>query len=282
MIKFADIHSTPLVRKMWKTVFGDSDQYIDLYFDRKYIPQNTLVYFVDGEAAASLQMLPYTIRFYGRLIPFYYLSGLCTLPEHRRKGYMEQLIFEAHHVMRQRAIPLSILVPAEEWLFGFYEQYQYQQVFKQGTEIIPLKSILQDHPDLKEAYIAFDQLQQHDFCVYKSFDDFSVIVQEYIDDGCPDKYNLAAMARIIDVKELLSLYAKANIDKSFAIAVDKKDIYKIDKGGCYSCKRDVIPDLDVDTKMLCRLLFGYCTGELGSSIQALFPVQYPAINLMLE
>lgn len=266
--------------QMWKTVFEDTDEYMDLFFTDKYKPENTLIYFEDGVAAASLQMQLYYITFYGKKIPFYYLVGLCTLPEYRRRGYMEQLIDRSHQVMRERGIPLSILVPAEDWLFGFYNRYGYEQVFEKDEVNIPIKEIFDQHPDIRDAYKAFDQLQQTDFTVQKTFDDFYTIAKDYCFDSCPPKYNLSAMARVIDAEQLLSVYASANASKQFTISVDGST-YQIIDGKCSRVVASEV-DLDVDIRMLTRLLFGYKTNELSEEFSRFFPVHHPRINLMLE
>ncbi|WP_029903007.1 GNAT family N-acetyltransferase [Prevotella sp. 10(H)] len=258
MIQFANQHTMPLVRQMWKTCFGDDDDFLDILFKYKYRNENTLIYFEDGIAVASLQMLPYTITFYGEEIPFAYLAGLCTLPEYRKKGFMAKLIHRAHEIMRQREIPLSILVPAEDWLYGFYEKYGYEKVFENGnTPLYPLKKILIQHPDLEEAYTVYDAMfREKDFCVQKTFCDFKAIVEEQILDGFPEKYDIAGMARIMDREFLLGLYSKKNPDKE-KIEVE-------------------------DERLLCRLLFGYKTDELEEPYRSLFPVHHPVMNQMLE
>ncbi|NDV78707.1 GNAT family N-acetyltransferase [Dysgonomonas sp. 511] len=258
MIQFATRNQTPEVRQMWKECFCDDECFLDLYFSEKYRPENTLLYFADGKAVAALQMLPYSITFYGHEIPFAYLAGLCTLPEYRRRGYMNQLIRYSHEVIASRNIPLSILIPAEESLFGFYEQYGYTQVFDGSEEPIPpLKELLSANPYLYDAYDAFDSIyRKKDFCVQKTFEDFRTIVKEQNIDGFPDKYNLAGMARIIDKEKLWDLYSKATNNQT--LGKDEKDDF------------------------LCRLLFGYKTDELDEPYRSLFPVHHPVMNLMLE
>lgn len=257
MIQFANEHTMPLVRQMWKTCFGDADDFLDILFKYKYRNENTLIYFDGDKAVASLQMLPYTMTFYGEEIPFAYLAGLCTLPEYRRRGYMDQLIHRAHYVIAERGIPLSVLVPAEDWLYGFYEKYGYEKVFEKGTvPLYPLKKILEDNPDITGAYKVYDTLfRNKDFCVQKSFTDFKAIVEEQIIDGFPEKYDIAGMARIMDADYLYGLYSQKNSHADMEI----KDI-----------------------RFLCRLLFGYKTDELDKPFRSLFPLHHPVMNQMLE
>ena len=86
MIQFAGDTTEQQVWDMWKTVFGDSDDYMQLYFKYKYRNENTLIYIEDDKAVSSLQMLSYKFTFCGEVIPVQYLSGVCTLPEYRGKG----------------------------------------------------------------------------------------------------------------------------------------------------------------------------------------------------
>jgi len=291
MIQFANEQTAPIVRQMWKICFEDCDEFLDILFTYKYKNENTLIYFEEGKAVASLQMLPYTINFYKQEIPFAYLAGLCTFPEYRKKGYMAQLIHEAHRILSERNIPLSILIPAEQWLYGFYEKYGYEQVFDNGEELIPLKQILDTYPDdIHQAYKALDELFRfRDFCVQKSEKDFEAIAQEYKLDGYPEKRNLAGMACIIDAWTLLDMYAKDNLSKKFSIRITdnllgkKPQSFLIDRGKVDVILETNIPfKIEIDARLLCRLLFGYKIKELENDYQLFFEEHQPVMNLMLE
>jgi predicted acetyltransferase len=207
MFRFADNHTAPLVRRMWKICFNDSEEYMDLYFSRKYRNENTLVWLENGIPVASLQMLPYSMRLCGVVAPVAYISGACTLLEHRSRGYMKCLLEAAHEVMRERKIPLSLLVPANDWLFDYYAKCGYEKVFDRGKTFIDLSVFLPYYPDdMETAYALFDKnYQQRDFCVLKTEEDFRVIMDEWTMSGCPPKYDLAGMARIIDADALPDL-----------------------------------------------------------------------------
>jgi len=288
MIQFANKDTRHLIWSMWKTCFQDTDEYIDLIFSKKYKDENTLIYFEDDRAVASLQMWPYTIQFYGQPLPFYYHAGLCTLPEYRNKGYMGKLIKESFRVMQSRNISLSILVPAEDWLFGYYEKYGYVQTFEQGTQTFNLHSLVDDyHNNRGEAYLKFNsEFQKDDFYVLKSKVDLDAIIEEYIQDGQPDKFNLAAMSSIIEVVPVLELFAEKYRDKDFKIKVTGQynqpdQIYWVFNGNvCISTSGDY--DLSVDIKLLTRLLFGFKLDELSPEYSPFFEEHYPVINLMLE
>lgn len=287
MIQFADKAYRPQIRSMWKTCFEDTEEYMELYFSRVYQDENTLFCTSDKLAVASLQMLPYSISFYGQNIPFAYIAGACTLPEHRKKGYMEKLLIKSFRVMEQRNIPLTILIPGEEWLYGFYEKYGYTQCFRGDDTIIPLKEIFaKNECDIDKSYIDFQKLfATKNLCVQKSRDDFETIVLEGKLDNCPEKTNLSAMARVIDPFYMLTLFAEGNTTKDFSIEVnddllESRSTFVVKQGTCK--KENTTPDLKVDINLLTRLLFGFETSKLDSSYSSLFEEHQPIINLMLE
>lgn len=289
MIQFSTNKTKPLVRQMWQTVFEDSDEYTDIYFDQKYKNENTLIYFVDDKPVASLQMWEYEFLFYNKKIPIYYLAGLSTYEEHRRKGYMNELMTKAHEVMQERGIPLSILIPAEEWLFRFYEQFGYAQVFEADEEIIPLQKIVQRHDSLEKSFEIFSRIyNKADFTVLKNFEQFKTIVEEQKITEFEEKRNLDGVARIIDVEYLLKIYAKHNLERKFTIRVrddhqlrNNNTYYTIEDGVVSKFPR-AIADFEVDIIEICELLMGQHNEEFDHRIISKFPKHNPTMNLMLE
>lgn len=222
MIQFADHASRQQVREMWKTVFGDPDDYMAVYFRHKYRDENTLIYMVGDKAAASLQMLPYGFTFCGSEIPVYYLSGVSTLPEFRNRGFVRQLLEKSFDVAARNGVPLMLLVPQEEWLLEFYDRFGFAPTFDKGKTDLPSlgKLVEEYHSDLHAAFREFNSLfAQNDMTVQKTFDDFRAMVEEGALFDFPTKRNLLGMARVIDAERLLSLFADRYVQKSFSIEV---------------------------------------------------------------
>lgn len=289
MIQFGTNKTKPLVREMWQTVFEDSNEFTDIYFSQKYKNENTLIYFEDGKPAASLQMWEYNFSFYGEQIPIYYLAGLATYEAYRRKGYMTELITYAHQVMKERDICLSILIPAEEWLYTFYKQFGYTQVFEKDDKEIPLKNILEKHNSLEKSFDTFDRIyNKTDFTVLKDFDQFKTIVEEQQVTDFEPKTNLDGIARIINLNKLLKIYAKHNSGKRFTVKVtgdshikENNSYFTIEEGTVSSFVY-AITDFSVDIMDICELLLGHHNEMFSSKIIAKFPKHHPTMNLMLE
>lgn len=285
MIKFATKDTQEEVRSMWKTCFDDSDEYMDIHFSRKYKNENTLI-LSDSSPVASLQMIPYNITYYKSLIPFSYISGACTLPEARKKGYMEQILLHSFGVMSERNIPITILIPAEDWLFNFYEKYGYAQCFDADEKPIRIKEILERNDfNIDKSYTDFQSIYSElDFCVQKSQQDFETLILENELDDFADQFNQVAMVRIIDAERMLSIFAESNPSKTFIIEVsdpllsENNKILKIKKGTCSVATSS--HDFSVSIDQLSQLLFGYNIESFGSPFTELFDTHQPIINLM--
>lgn len=196
MIVYADNKLKNEVKYIWKTCFpDDTDEFIHFYFKEKYKNENTLVYLSEGKAVACLQMLPYAMTFYGKLIPTAYISGAATLPAYQNKGIMKALLVYAFHEMSRRKIPLTTLIPQEDWLIRFYEKAAYTPAFEYAQEEIKYHELI-PHTDsieirmltpnnIKEAYRFYsDYFSNINLCIQKSFQDFKTIVDSYaLDQG---------------------------------------------------------------------------------------------------
>lgn len=189
MVVHADDTLKPEVMQMWKTCFGDSDEFIEMYFRSKYSDENTLVKIVDEKAVASLQMIPYEMTFGDNRIPIVYVAGACTLPDKRKKGYMEELFSVAFCEMKKRNVLLSILVPQDNKLVDFYEKLGYTEMFDIRKNSIALpensdifgfhieKAKMSDVPAVCEYCERISE--SRDLTVLKTLDDWEVVFKDY-------------------------------------------------------------------------------------------------------
>ncbi|MCC8170699.1 MAG: GNAT family N-acetyltransferase [Parabacteroides sp.] len=115
------------VKDLWQTCFDDDEAFAAFYFDRVYRPENTVIYKEEGIVLSALQLLPYTMTYAGAEIPVSYISGASTAPGARGRGLMKGVLADAFERMRRRGDYLSVLIPAEEWLFGFYRKTGYAE-----------------------------------------------------------------------------------------------------------------------------------------------------------
>ncbi len=116
----------PALKQMWKSVFGDTDEYIELFFSRVFTFENSLV--IKDNKVISMVFFPeYRAKICGIERTVGYICGAATLPEYRKKGLMGKLLFEAHNIMMQKGYSASVLIPASESLFDYYAGFGYEK-----------------------------------------------------------------------------------------------------------------------------------------------------------
>ena len=175
---------------LWKVSFGDSDEFIQLYFDRVYKEENTLVIKKDGRVVSALQILPYEMTYFRAMIPVGYICGVCTAPSERGKGLMNQLMIKALEEMRGRGYALAVLIPATPGLFDLYRRFGFENVFDYGLEEVTCEKHLRgtqmtrigrigaDHQKIF-AYYRLKQCER-EYCVLHSEEQFETIRQDWM------------------------------------------------------------------------------------------------------
>ncbi len=127
------------LKSLWKSLFGDTEAFISLFFHEVVCEENIRVLEEKGRILSALYMLPYPFRIWNQEVTASYISGAGTLPEAQGRGLMRRLLIDSFKEMEHRQIPLSILIPAEPWLYGFYEKSGYATVFSYNQQVYPPK-----------------------------------------------------------------------------------------------------------------------------------------------
>jgi len=121
-IRFATPEDTHDVRHIWKTCFGDTEAYMDLYFSALYQHENTLLCIKSGKPAGSLQFFLHEMKCGTQKTSAAYIGGVAVLPAYRKCGIASALMEEAEHILSKRGIKLLFLVPAT---FSIYRRLGY-------------------------------------------------------------------------------------------------------------------------------------------------------------
>lgn len=124
-------------KELWATCFGDSAEFIDLYFSQPGIARNTIYKEQNGKLLAALQIVYYEVNIGGILFPAAYLSGIATHPRFRQLGLASTLIAEAHRRLHAEEVAVCFLIPANRDLAQFYTRHgQYIQLL--NKVVLPL------------------------------------------------------------------------------------------------------------------------------------------------
>ena len=123
------------IKSLWKTVFGDTEQYIDLFLEQRFEPSQCVVAKSGQAVTAMLFMLPFILKqpdgeYRGR-----YIYAVATHPDFRSRGISTKLLDFAHDKAIAEGAALSALVPASESLFNYYAVRGFKTEFYKREEL---------------------------------------------------------------------------------------------------------------------------------------------------
>ena len=120
-VKFPDDTAVPRLRELWREAFGDTEEFIDCFFDNAYDKNRTLLI----EDSDGILSVLYWFDCSLDAQKLAYLYGIATAKRARGRGLCKKLMQKAHEILRERGYFSAVLVPASEGLFGFYERLGY-------------------------------------------------------------------------------------------------------------------------------------------------------------
>lgn len=112
---------TDKLRTLWKTVFGDTDAFLDAFFTIAYSPDRCR-YLTEGEEVVSA-LYWFDCEYAGGKLAYIY--AVATNPKHRGKGLASRLLLETHALLKGHGYAGAVLKPAKG-LFPFYERLGYE------------------------------------------------------------------------------------------------------------------------------------------------------------
>ena len=121
-IRFPCDSHIPGLRTLWKRAFGDTDEYLDLFFGAAFSRDRSLCA-LDGDAVAAA-MYWLDGAFDGKQIA--YLYAVATDAAYRGRGLCRKLTEQAHRILKERGYAGAILVPADPGLFEMYRKMGYE------------------------------------------------------------------------------------------------------------------------------------------------------------
>ena len=120
-IRLLDSNDMQEAKALWKSAFGDSDAFIDTYFENK-ISQGSSLGMFDKGLSCVVHMLPYRIRVQGKDMMSSFIAGAATAQDKRKRGLMRTMLYESLKLMKERGILMTHLYPFKH---SFYEQFSW-------------------------------------------------------------------------------------------------------------------------------------------------------------
>lgn len=125
-IRFAEYSDIENLKQIWDLCFKDDEAYIDFFYSNKFRPDQTVLLLENNVIAAMLTMLPLSLSLQGYgTFDLRMLYAIATHPHYQGKGLASKLINYCNDFLKEEKISMSVLVPANENLFGFYYKLGY-------------------------------------------------------------------------------------------------------------------------------------------------------------
>lgn len=112
----------PTLRQLWKTVFRDSDEFLDGFFATGFSPARCRCVTVEEGPVAALYWFTCACR--GQKMA--YLYAVATDPAHRGRGLCRALMENTRQHLAESGFQAVLLCPESDALAGMYEKMGYR------------------------------------------------------------------------------------------------------------------------------------------------------------
>ena len=128
MIKIIKANKTHIneLKKIWKVCFGDSDEYIDFFFENRFDTCHCISVICDDEVAGGAYLLPVTACEYGEIKKGFYGYAIGVLPQYRGNGLYAMIDSYIENYILQNNM-FYILCPANEKLCSYYKSLGFTE-----------------------------------------------------------------------------------------------------------------------------------------------------------
>lgn len=128
IIDIPKISDRPKLTRLWQEAFGDTESYINIFFDTAFSPARCLTVTVDGELAGALYWLDCELDEYKMA----YIYAVATAKAYRGRGICAALINDTHRRLEALGYSGALLVPGSDTLFKMYEKLGYKTTCRIG------------------------------------------------------------------------------------------------------------------------------------------------------
>lgn len=112
----------PALRRIWQQAFGDSDSFLDSFYETGFAFERCRCVFLNGSPVAAVYL--FDGMWENRKAA--YLYALAVEEAHRGQGLSRLLLTDTHAALRREGYGIAILEPATEALRAYYERMGYR------------------------------------------------------------------------------------------------------------------------------------------------------------
>lgn len=140
-VRHPEPHNIHAMKKIWQTCFGDTDDYVDMFFNTYFKPELALVAFADLKPVGIMFMLPATLCIDKKEYIGEYIYAAAVNPDYRKMGIMRTMERAVQNLSISQGLSFLALIPQTSSLYKMYEKFGYRTAFYTGIKsYMPFKS----------------------------------------------------------------------------------------------------------------------------------------------
>lgn len=123
-LRYARKTDIPVLKQLWQICFGDRMRYIDVFFEKMFVAENTIIAETDSRVAGVVYLLERTL--FGEKFMYGYAIGV--FPEYRGNNICETML----QFIKEKSIDEGFLFglhPANEKLTQFYKKIGLNEMY---------------------------------------------------------------------------------------------------------------------------------------------------------
>jgi predicted acetyltransferase len=123
-LRYAKESDIPVLKKLWQICFGDRMRYIDVFFEKMFVAENTIIAETDNKVAGVVYLLERTLL--GKKFMYGYAIGV--FPEYRGNDICEKML----NIVRKKSTEEGLIFglhPANDKLTQFYKRIGLNEMY---------------------------------------------------------------------------------------------------------------------------------------------------------
>ena len=169
MVKYLLNEEKIFTRTLWENIFEeDTKKFLDYYYNYKNIDNKILCKYVDEKIVSMLHLNPYKMYINNKKYSSYYIVAVAPFPEHRKKGYMTELLNKSLNDMYKEKIPFTFLRPAKKEIylpFDFEYIYNHNYLQLNNNNLKEVEICENDYENIANFTNEFLQKRYNNFCI---------------------------------------------------------------------------------------------------------------------
>jgi len=187
--RFCTMEDKPYLRALWQACFGDSDSFLEYFFEKRFCPEYTVCTIENEELVNAMYSFPVNMYIRDSIIPAAMLAGFSTDERYRGNGYMSRAFKLLINKLAKSGIAVAPHTPVKHESYfplGNYTATESKFIIgiAEKPKIIPTGVNFGRVSEMGKLYSAYAGFaERYSGIIARSLFDFKLKIYDLISDG---------------------------------------------------------------------------------------------------